>query len=174
MSYLWKKVGGLIELSKMKHFEIDGISFWVGNGKDEYAIDMSKNRVEIVSMKNFGRLPKTHWEEDSIRHYISIRVTGYLLNDTWRKENGLPTLHKKTTIIQRIASVKQFLFRRRKQKYKTEKYVEKYTKCDKCGYFEECKENLIECTIGLDTYRHYIPGMGHVCKVDMPKPMTKQ
>ncbi len=110
LSYLWKKVGGLIELSKMKHFEIDGISFWVGNGKDEYAIDMSKNRVEIVSMKNFGRLPKTHWEEDSIRHYISIRVTGYLLNDTWRKENGLPALYEKTTIRQRIASVKQFLF----------------------------------------------------------------
>ena len=112
LSYLWKKVGGLIELSKMKHFEIDGISFWVGNGKDEYAIDMSKNRVEIVSMKNFGRLPKTHWEEDSIRHYISIRVTGYLLNDTWRKENGLPALYEKTTIRQRIASVKRFLFRK--------------------------------------------------------------
>lgn len=69
----------------------------------------------------------------------------------------------------------RFMFRRRrKRKYKTEKYVEKQTKCDKCGYFEECKENLIECTIGLDTYRHYIPVMGHVCKVDMPKPMTKQ
>lgn len=57
---------------------------------------------------------------------------------------------------------------------KPEKYVEKYTKCDKCEHFEECKENLIECTIDLDTYRHYIPGMCHVCKVDMPKPMTKQ
>lgn len=158
----------------MKHFEIDGISFWFDKEENKYAMDMSKKRVEIVSMKNFGRLPKTHWEEDSVRHYISIRVTGYLLNDTWRKENGLPTLHKKTTIRQRIESVKRFLFRRRKQKYKKEKYVEKYTKCDKCGYFEECKENLIECTIGLDTYRHYIPVMGHVCKVDMPKPMTKQ
>lgn len=104
----------------MKHFEIDGISFWFDKEENKYAMDMSKKRVEIVSMKNFGRLPKTHWEEDSVRHYISIRVTGYLLNDTWRKEN------------------------------------------------------LIECTIGLDTYRHYIPGMGHVCKVDMPKPMTKQ
>lgn len=60
------------------------------------------------------------------------------------------------------------------QKYKPQKYVEKNTKCDKCGYFEECKENLIECTIELDTYRHYIPGIGHVCKVDTPKPMTKQ
>lgn len=171
---MWQEVGGLMELSKMKHFEIDGISFLVGNRKDEYAIDMSKKRVEIVSMKNFGRLPDMYLEIISVRQYILIRVTGYLLNDTWRKENGLPTLHKKTTIRQRIASVKRFLFRRRKQKYKTEKYVEKYTKCDKCGYFEECKENLIECTIGLDTYRHYVPRMGHVCKVDMPKPMTKQ
>lgn len=94
----------------MKHFEIDGISFWVGNGKDEYAIDMTKKRVEIVSMKNFGRLSETYLEIISVRQYISIRVTGYLLNDTWRKENGLPTLHKKTTIRQRIASVKQFLF----------------------------------------------------------------
>lgn len=96
----------------MKHFEIDGISFWVGNRKDEYAIDMSKKRVEIVSMKNFGRLPETCLEIISVGQYISIRVTGYLLNDTWRKENGLPTLYEKTTIRQRIASVKQFLFRR--------------------------------------------------------------
>ena len=99
-----------MELSKMKHFEIDGISFWFDKEENKYAMDMSKKRVEIDSMKNFGRLPKTHWEEDSVRHYISIRVTGYLLNDTWRKENGLPTLHKKTTIRQRIASVKRFLF----------------------------------------------------------------
>lgn len=158
----------------MKHFEIDGISFWVDEKENKYAMDMSKTRVGIVSMKNFGRLPKTHWEENSVRHYISFRVSRCLQNDTWRKENGLPALYEKTTIRQRIASVKQFLFRRIKQKYKTEKYVEKYTKCDKCGYFEECKENLIECTVGLDTYRHYVPGMGHVCKVDMPKPMTKQ
>lgn len=84
-----------MELSKMKHFEIDGISFLVGNRKDEYAIDMSKKRVEIVSMKNFGRLPDMYLEIISVRQYILIRVTGYLLNDTWRKENGLPTLHKK-------------------------------------------------------------------------------
>lgn len=68
-----------MELSKMKHFEIDGISFWFDKEENKYAMDMSKKRVEIVSMKNFGRLPKTHWEEDSVRHYISIRVTGYLL-----------------------------------------------------------------------------------------------
>lgn len=105
-------IGGLMELSKMKHFEIDGISFWVGNRKGEYAIDMSKKRVEIVSIKNFGRLPETCLEIISVRQYISIRVTGYLLNDTWRKENGLPTLYEKTTIRQRIASVKQFLFRK--------------------------------------------------------------
>lgn len=96
----------------MKHFEIDGISFWVGNRKDEYAIDMSKKRVEIVSMKNFGRLPETCLEIISVSQYISIRVTGYLLNDMWRKENGLPALHEKTTIRQRIASAKQFLFRK--------------------------------------------------------------
>lgn len=101
-----------MELSEMKHFEIDGISFWVGNGKDEYAIDMTKKRVEIVSMKNFGRLPETCLEITSIRDYISIRVIGYILNDTWRKENGLPALYEKTTIRQRIESAKQFLFRK--------------------------------------------------------------
>ena len=109
---MWQEVGGLMELSKMKHFEIDGISFWVDKKENKYEMDMSKTRVGIVSMKNFGRLPKTHWEEDSVRHYISIRVTGYLLNDTWRKENRLPTLHKKTNIRQRIAPVKRFLFRK--------------------------------------------------------------
>ena len=101
----------------MKHFEIDGISFLLDKEENKYAIDMSKKRVEIVSMKNFGRLPKTHWEENSVRHYISFRVSRCLQNDTWRKENGLPTLHKKTTIRQRIASVKQFLFRKRGKGY---------------------------------------------------------
>ena len=107
---MWKEVGGLMELSKMKHFEIDGISFWFDKEEKKYAMDMSKKRVEIVSMKNFGRLPKTHWEEDSVRHYISFRVSRYLQNDTWRKENGLPALCEKNTIRQRIESVKQFLF----------------------------------------------------------------
>lgn len=96
----------------MKHFEIDGISFWVDKKENKYTMDMSKTRVKIVSMKNFGRLPKTHWEEDSVRHYISFRVSRYLLNDTWRKENGLPALYEKTTIRQRIESAKQFLFRK--------------------------------------------------------------
>ena len=96
----------------MKHFEIDGISFWVDKEENKYAMDMSKTRVGIVSMKNFGRLPKTHWEEDSVRHYISFRVSRYLQNDTWRKENGLPALYEKTTIRQRIAFVKQLLFRK--------------------------------------------------------------
>ena len=73
-------------------------------------MDMSKTRVGIVSMKNFGRLPKTHWEEDSVRHYISFRVSRYLQNDTQKKENELPALYKKNTIRQRIESVKQFLF----------------------------------------------------------------
>lgn len=101
-----------MELSKMKHFEIYGISFWVDKEENKYAMDMSKTRVGIVSMKNFGRLPKTHWEENSVRHYISFRVSRYLQNDTWRKENGLPALYEKTTIRQRIASVKQLLFRK--------------------------------------------------------------
>lgn len=101
-----------MELSKMKHFEIDGISFWFDKEENKYAMDMSKKRVEIVSMKNFGRLPETYLEIISVRQYISIRVTGYLLNDTWRKENGLPALYEKNTIRQRIASVKQFLFRK--------------------------------------------------------------
>ena len=98
-----------MELSKMKHFEIDGISFWFDKEENKYAIDMSKKRVEIVSMENFGRLPKTHWEEDSVRHYISFRVSRYLQNDTWRKENGLPALCEKNTIRPRRMTDNEFL-----------------------------------------------------------------
>lgn len=60
------------------------------------------------------------------------------------------------------------------EKYKPQKYIEKYTKCDKCKYFKECEEYLIEITNFLDEYKHYINGMGHVCKIDIPKPLTKK
>lgn len=53
------------------------------------------------------------------------------------------------------------------EKYKPEKYVEKYTKCDKCKHFNDCKEFLVECTESLDKFRHYTKGMGHICKLDL-------
>lgn len=41
---------------------------------------------------------------------VELEKLGYITRKRERKENGLPTLHKKTTIRQRIASVKRFLF----------------------------------------------------------------
>lgn len=52
------------------------------------------------------------------------------------------------------------------EQYKPQKYIEKYTKCDKCEYFKECQEYLIETTDCLDENKHYINGMGHVCRID--------
>lgn len=69
----------------------------------------------------------------------------------------------------------RFMFRRRrKQKYKTEKYVEKFTKCDKCEFLKDCKEHLVDCTTCSDKFKHYINGIGHTCKVDAKKTLTKQ
>ena len=48
---------------------------------------------------------------------------------------------------------------------KRQKYVEKYTKCDKCKYFKECEEYLLETTNYSDENKHYINGMGHICKL---------
>lgn len=53
------------------------------------------------------------------------------------------------------------------EKYKPRKYIEEYTKCDKCKYFKECEEYFLETTNYLDENKHYINGMGHVCKIDL-------
>ena len=52
------------------------------------------------------------------------------------------------------------------QEYERVPYVEKYTKCDKCELFHECKEEgrLIEVTARLDNHKHYIMGCGYPCK----------
>lgn len=60
------------------------------------------------------------------------------------------------------------------EEYKPRKYIEEYTMCDKCKYFKECEEYLIECTTKLDNFNHYINGRGHFCKNDAQKPLTKQ
>lgn len=60
------------------------------------------------------------------------------------------------------------------EEYKPRKYIEEYTMCDKCKYFKECKEYLIECNTKLDNFNHYINGRGHFCKNDAQKPLTKQ
>lgn len=52
------------------------------------------------------------------------------------------------------------------KEYKPRKYKEKDTKCDKCEYFKECQEYLTETTNCLDENKHYINGMGHVCRID--------
>lgn len=40
-------------------------------------------------------------------------------------------------------------------------YKERATKCDKCSNLNACAKNgkLMETTLYLDTYRHYIPGL---------------
>lgn len=60
------------------------------------------------------------------------------------------------------------------EQYKSQKYVEKYTKCDKCKHFKECEEYLLETTNYLDEQKHYINGIGHVCKIDIPKKPLKK
>jgi hypothetical protein len=50
------------------------------------------------------------------------------------------------------------------KKYKPKKYVEHFTKCDKCKDFEKCKPHLIEITMRQDTTRHYINGIGEYCQ----------
>ena len=60
------------------------------------------------------------------------------------------------------------------EEYKPKKYVEKYTKCDKCEFFKDCEENLLECTNLLDENKHYISGTGYICKIDILKPLTKK
>ena len=36
-----------MELRKMKHFEIDGISFWIDKEENKYAIDHEKEKLFI-------------------------------------------------------------------------------------------------------------------------------
>lgn len=41
-------------------------------------------------------------------------------------------------------------------------YVEKYTKCDKCEYLQECidKGNVVDCSMTYDKREHYIKCLG--------------
>lgn len=55
---------------------------------------------------------------------------------------------------------------KRKHFKKPEPYVERFTKCDKCEYLKECKENgkVIDMSTFEDNYSHYICGRGSHCK----------
>lgn len=49
---------------------------------------------------------------------------------------------------------------------KSEPYVEKFTKCDKCEYLKECQESghLVNISASEDNYSHYMCGNGSQCK----------
>ena len=53
--------------------------------------------------------------------------------------------------------------------YVKEPYVEKFTECDRCQNLDECKKLgfVLETTSGLDRWRHFIKGIGVLCKKDI-------
>lgn len=52
------------------------------------------------------------------------------------------------------------------RKFRRKPYVEKDTKCDKCKLLQECISagNVVETTLDVDERRHYIMGLGVLCK----------
>lgn len=54
---------------------------------------------------------------------------------------------------------------RKAEETKSFEYVEKDTRCDKCEFLEECKENgcLIEITSLEDTRSHFARSLGCKC-----------
>lgn len=51
-------------------------------------------------------------------------------------------------------------------------YQETDTKCDKCDLKDEC--DLLEITTSSDTRRHYISGLGNVCKKEVTTHTVKE
>lgn len=58
------------------------------------------------------------------------------------------------------------LFHKKEVKFNKSEHIERDTKCDKCEFLESCIlcGNVIECTSGEDTKRHYIKGLVSECK----------
>lgn len=77
----------------MKHFEIDNISFNVGYG-EQYAIDITNERLDIVGMQVLGRKPIRMVEKDYVRNGIIIKALEYIACNNWRKRHGLPMLKR--------------------------------------------------------------------------------
>ena len=78
-------------LYSMKHFEINNISFDVGYG-EQYAIDVTNERLDIVCMQVLGRKPRRMVEKDYVRNGIIIKALEYITCNNWRKRHGLPML----------------------------------------------------------------------------------
>lgn len=78
-------------LHSMKHFEINNISFDVGCG-EQYAIDVTNKRLDIVGMQVLGRKPIRMVEKDYVRNGIIIKALEYIICNNWRKRHGLPML----------------------------------------------------------------------------------
>lgn len=55
------------------------------------------------------------------------------------------------------------------KKYKPKHYVEKFTECDNCEYVSKCEISgyVIESTIRMDNYRHFIKGRNCYCEKEM-------
>lgn len=49
---------------------------------------------------------------------------------------------------------------------KPQPYVEKFTKCDKCEYLNDCIKNskVVDTSTCEDNYNHYVCGLGCNCK----------
>ena len=78
-------------LYSMKHFEINNISFDVGRG-EQYAIDITNERLDVVGMQVLGRKPIRMVEKDYVRNGIIIKALEYIACNNWRKRHGLPML----------------------------------------------------------------------------------
>ena len=81
----------LYNMYNMKHFEINNISFDVGYG-EQYAIDITNERLDIVGMQILGRKPIRMVEKDYVRNGIIIKALEYIACNNWRKRHGLPML----------------------------------------------------------------------------------
>lgn len=64
-------------LYNMKHFEINNITFDVGYG-EQYAIDITNERLDIVGIQVLGRKPIRMVEKDYVRNGIIIKALEYI------------------------------------------------------------------------------------------------
>ncbi len=80
-------------LYNMKHFEINNITFDVGYG-EQYAIDITNERLDIVGIQVLGRKPIRTVEKDYVRNGIIIKALEYITCNNWRKRHGLPMLKR--------------------------------------------------------------------------------
>lgn len=80
-------------LYSMKHFEINNISFDVGYG-EQFAIDNTKERLDIVGMQVLGRKPIRMVEKDYVINSMIIKALEYITCNNWRKRHGLPMLKR--------------------------------------------------------------------------------